>query len=163
VVLKSNNRGRRRAGAFLLKIGFLNVNSYPFNLGDLEKYQMVKSGFEKTQEEIFQERAEVLYRAGTKLSEAIEKLKFIEEEINVKLEVLRESVKTRTESESRKLFKETNREISRYNKARENASLRHYYLIVTRESMGFRRHKWVDEVYRIPPKKKRLKGLDEQI
>jgi hypothetical protein len=124
---------------------------------------MRKNGFEKTQEEIFQERADILYRSGSKLSEALDRLKAIEEEIDVKLDVLRESVKGGPEEECRELFKETNREITKYNKAREHARLRYYYLIVTREAMGFRRHKWVDEIYKIPPKKERLKGLNGPI
>ena len=124
---------------------------------------MRKNGFEKTQEEIFQERAEILYRTGSKLSEALDRLRVIEEEIEAKLDVLRESVKSGLEKDCSELFKETNREIRKYNKAREHARLRYYYLIVTREAMGFRRHKWVDEVYKIPPKKDRLKGLNEPI
>jgi len=39
---------------------------------------------------------------------------------------------------------------------KEYAQLRYYYLIVTREAMGFRRHKAVEDVYRIPPKRKYL-------
>jgi hypothetical protein len=124
---------------------------------------MRKNGFEKTREEIFQERAEILYHTGDKLSKALDRLKAIEEEIEAKLDILRESVKNGLEKDCSELFKETNREIRKYNKAREHAELRYYYLIVTREAMGLRRHKWVDETYKIPPKKERLKGLNEPI
>jgi hypothetical protein len=124
---------------------------------------MRKNGFEKTREEIFQERAEILYDTGDKLSKALDRLKAIEEEIEAKLDILRESVKNGLEKDCSELFKETNREIRKYNKAREHAELRYYYLIVTREAMGLRRHKWVDETYKIPPKKERLKGLNEPI
>jgi hypothetical protein len=34
--------------------------------------------------------------------------------------------------------------------------MRHYYLIVTREAMGMRRHHWVEQHYRVPPPKKHL-------
>ncbi len=124
---------------------------------------MRKNGYEKTQEEIFQERAEILYRTGNKLSEALDRLKAIEEEIEAKLDILRDSVKSGLEEDCQELFKETNKEIRKYNKAREYAKLRYYYLIVTREAMGFRRHKWVDEMYRIPPKKEKLKRLNEPV
>ena len=51
-------------------------------------------------------------------------------------------------------WRELNREINKFNAAREHAKLRYYYLIVTREAMGFRRHASVEEAYRIPPRKK---------
>jgi hypothetical protein len=121
---------------------------------------MRKNGFEKTQEEIFQERAEVLYLTGCKLSEALDRLRKIEEKIEAKLDILRESAKGGLDKDCRELFKETNKEIRKYNKAREHAKLRYYYLIVTREALGFRRHKWVDEMYKIPPKKEILKRFN---
>ena len=56
----------------------------------------------------------------------------------------------------RQMVVEINREISRFNRVREYALMRHYYLIVTREAMGMRRHHWVDQHYRVPPRKKHL-------
>jgi len=56
----------------------------------------------------------------------------------------------------RQIVAEINREISRFNGAREHALRRLYYLIVTREAMGMRRHHWVDQHYRVPPRKKHL-------
>lgn len=56
----------------------------------------------------------------------------------------------------RQMVVEINREISKFNGAREYALMRHYYLIVTREAMGMRRHHWVDQHYRVPPRKKHL-------
>jgi len=56
----------------------------------------------------------------------------------------------------RQMVVEINREISKFNGAREYALMRHYYLIVTREAMGMRRHHWVDQHYRVPPPKKHL-------
>ena len=61
------------------------------------------------------------------------------------------------------MYHDINIEIERYNDAREYAKLRYFYLIVTREAMGFRRHTWVDEIYRIPPKKKPLKEPHGQV
>ena len=67
-----------------------------------------------------------------------------------------ESMRAAGESPGLEALAEINGEIRRYNRARAYAELRYYYLIVTREAMGIRRHKAVEEVYRIPPKKKYL-------
>jgi len=115
-----------------------------------------KDSAEKTDLEILQERAEVLGRAGEKLSAALKNLSQIEETIEALLGSSREG------SEKRNPFpkgamRDINREIRRYNEAREYAKLRLYYLIVTREAMGFRRNKTVEEQYPIPPRKKLLR------
>ena len=114
-----------------------------------------KENVEKTDLEILQERAEVLGRAGEKLALALNKLKAIESVINVKMESLTGPASERSESPA-DLIGDINGEIRHFNEAREYAKLRYYYLIVTREAMGFRRHKSVEEVYSIPPKKKPL-------
>jgi len=116
-------------------------------------------------EEMMKERAEVLGRAGEKLSTAIEKVKIIEQEVEERLKKFQSILeKPREEyddvgpvSQRQKMVKEINKEISKFNHAREYAKLRYYYLIVTREAMGMRRHHWVDESYKIPPKKKYLR------
>lgn len=110
---------------------------------------MRKSAWEKTQEEILKERAEVLGRAGEALAAALSELDRIDR-------LIVESMRTAGESPGREALAEINGEIRRYNRAREYAELRYYYLIVTREAMGIRRHKAVEEVYRIPPKRKYL-------
>jgi hypothetical protein len=115
-----------------------------------------KENVEKTDLEILQERAEVLGRAGEKLALALNKLKAIEMMINVKMESLTSPRSDQSEHSSADLIGDINGEIRHYNEAREYAKLRYYYLIVTREAMGFRRHKSVEEVYLIPPKKKPL-------
>ena len=140
-------------GTFLLKTGLLH-GSYSYLLHrHYPTYGMYKTGLEKTTEEIFQERADVLYRTGEALSEALQKLTSIEKSVDRIIEALN----TRTENEKSgtlgTLHAMVNREISRYNKAREHAKLRYHYLIITREAMGIRRHTWVDEVYRVPPRK----------
>jgi histidinol phosphatase-like PHP family hydrolase len=112
---------------------------------------MLKNGFEKTQEEIFKERAEALGRAGESLSAALRELREIKEKIDSKLEFIRSN-----NDAVEVTVREINREIDRYNRIREYAKLRYYYLIVIREAVGFRRHKYVEEIYRIPPQKRHL-------
>lgn len=115
-------------------------------------------------EEFLQERAAVLGRAGEKLSHALEKLLGIEKNIEERLVCLDHVLeKCRTQynnsnllSLRRQALKDINVEIGRFNRAREYAKLRYYYLIVTRESMGMLRHHWIEDVYRIPPRKKHL-------
>lgn len=118
---------------------------------------MLKNGFEKTQEELLKERAEVLGRAGDMLSAALRELNEIEKVIDYKLESFN---RLRDDAEpdylEEEAVREINAEIVRYNRAREYAKLRYYYLIVIREAVGFRRHRQVEEIYRIPPQKKRL-------
>lgn len=110
---------------------------------------MRKSAWEKTQEEIIKERAEVLGRAGEALAAALSEVDKIDR-------LIAESIRTAGERPGRETLADINGEIRRYNRAREYAELRYYYLIVTREAMGIRRHKTVEETYRIPPKRKYL-------
>jgi transcriptional regulator of met regulon len=131
----------------------------------------LKDNAEKTDLEILQERAEVLGRAGEHLSAALRHLDSVERVIESKLhaasgrppkehEAPFSSKKGNAERPSAKeVLHEINNEIRRYNEAREFAKLRLYYLIVTREAVGFRRHKSVEEQYPIPPKKKLMKSL----
>ncbi|MDD5234015.1 MAG: hypothetical protein PHG91_11535 [Syntrophales bacterium] len=108
---------------------------------------MRSDAVEKTEAELVKERAEVLGRAGEALSKALMILRGIEESIQSKLA---------TGTGDDDSLRELNAEISNYNHARENAKMRYYYLIVTREAMGFRRHPFVEEFYKIPPKKRAL-------
>lgn len=110
---------------------------------------MRKSTWEKTQEEMLKERAEVLGRAGEALAAALSEAEKIDRRIA-------ESIRIAGGSPGTEALAEINGEIRLYNRAREYAQLRYYYLIVTREAMGFRRHKAVEEAYRIPPKRKYL-------
>ena len=110
---------------------------------------MRKSAWEKTQEELLQERAEVLGRAGEALAAALSDLEKIDRSISA-------SLREAGEHPDSGSLTEINGEIRQYNRAREYAQLRLYYLLVTREAMGIRRHKTVEEVYKIPPKKKYL-------
>ncbi len=118
-------------------------------------------------EEMMKERAEVLGRAGEKLAAAIEKMRIIEQVIEERLKSYRSIVEKSEDgyddgklaSRRQKIFKEINGEIGKFNHAREHAKLRYYYLIVTREAMGMRRHHWVEESYSIPPRKKYLRDV----
>ncbi len=115
---------------------------------------MAGNGYEKTEEELLKERAEALGRTGLALSEVLEKLSDLDFSIRKKTELLQFSRGTVTEKQERARIKEINEEIRVYNVTRKQAQLRYYYLIVTREAVGFRKHKWVEEVYRIPPVKR---------
>jgi hypothetical protein len=110
---------------------------------------MRKSAWEKTQEELLQERAEILGRAGEALAAALSDLEKIDRSISA-------SLREAGEHPDSGRLTEINGEIRHYNRAREYAELRLYYLLVTREAMGIRRHKTVEEAYKIPPKKKYL-------
>jgi hypothetical protein len=116
------------------------------------------------QEELLQERAAVLGRAGDSVSSALETLRRIEVGLEKSLGRL-EDINRRLSRDidvgglgrlRRQVLTEINREIGKYNRAREQALLRHYYLIVTREAMGLRRHHWVEQHYRVPPRKRPL-------
>ncbi len=124
---------------------------------------MGDKGYEKTQEDILRERAEVLFTAGQRLSDALNRMNIIEHTIEAKHSRLLGDAKDCGTFNALHLLQEVNDEIHLYNKAREYAKLRYYYLIVTREAMGFRRHSWVEEIYRIPGKKKYIKSINGQI
>lgn len=124
-----------------------------------------KSPEDFLQEEFFQERAAVLGRAGDSVPRALEKLRGIENSLEEHLIRFRELERSITQDCKsvrslcglrRQMMVEINMEISKYNGALEYALMRHYYLIVTREAMGIRRHHWVEHHYRIPPRKKHL-------
>ncbi|HEX7534479.1 MAG TPA: hypothetical protein VF343_04410 [Syntrophales bacterium] len=133
---------------------------------------MLKMGREKDpenilREEMLKERAEVLGRAGEKLAAAIDKMRIIEQGIDERLKHFRFTMEKYEERGSdnkiaslkQEMMGEINREIAKFNRAREYAKLRYYYLIVTREAMGMRRHHWVDEWYSIPPRKPHFRGI----
>jgi hypothetical protein len=119
-----------------------------------------KSPDEILQEEFLQERAAVLGRAGDSVSQALEKLRRIEHRIEKRLRRLGARGEQSGETVSRpQAIREINGEINHYNRAREHALLRYYYLIVTREAMGMRRHHWVEKHYAVPPMKRQLQDF----
>ena len=124
-----------------------------------------KSPEDILQEEFLQEKAAVLGRAGESVSKALEKLQGIEKSLKERLIRLRDIERSIRQDcpdidnmggLRRQIMIEINKEINKYNRAREYASTRYYYLIVTREAMGMRRHHWVEQHYRVPPRKKHL-------
>lgn len=138
----------------------------------MENVGMLKIGREKDpenilREEMLKERAEVLGRAGEKLAAAIDKMRIIEQGIDERLKHFHFTMEKYEERGSdnkiaslkQEMMGEINREIAKFNRAREYAKLRYYYLIVTREAMGMRRHHWVDEWYSIPPRKPHFRGI----
>lgn len=138
-----------------------------------EKYETLhlnvkteKSFDEVLQEEFLRERAAVLAKAGEKLAKILHQLAHIEESIaqdtrtlsclaaqDGNLSLLSEEVVTHRQL----ILEKINHNVDRFNKTREKAKIQHYYLIVTREALGLRKHHWVDELYCIPPKKKSIK------
>lgn len=121
-----------------------------------------KSPDEILQEEFLRERAEVLGRAGTRVQESLNALRRIGEEIAAvegryeelaPVQAVSAAGCGESQAQRARLRREIDAQIHRYNRVREEAKLRYYYLIVTREALGLRRHHWVEAAYRIPPKK----------
>lgn len=117
-------------------------------------------------EEFLKERAVVLGRTGESVAKAIVKLQrlaqVIEENQKQILSLGNESEREHKHHDLKtakeRIIRELNKKISLYNRLWEHAQLRYYYLIVTREAMGLRSHHRVEEIYRIPPKKKQFTG-----
>ncbi len=97
-------------------------------------------------EEFLRERAAVLSRAGHAVQDALAKLRTIES----RLQGLQENPAADPES--------VNEMIEQFNDVRRLAELKYYYLIVTREALGLRKHDRVQDIYRIPQKKKRIQA-----
>ena len=107
-------------------------------------------------------------RAGENVAGALEKMGGIERSIGRRLDALlrleceREVLQSPEESVRlrRRMIHEINSEIDRFNETRELAKEKYYWLIVTREALGMRRHSWVEAAYRIPARRKRLPQQD---
>jgi len=110
-------------------------------------------------DELRREKAAVLANASWAVEEILEKLERINGEIQLKLSFLNEKKGRDDSRESwrqRKLIcEEINCSINEFNAVRKKAELKYYYLIVTREALGLRRHEMVQKIYRIPDKKKK--------
>jgi hypothetical protein len=160
----------REGRSFILKIKLLSDKEHTTLLMMVLVFIMMKMNGQKSPEDILkqefiQERAAVLGRAGEKVSIALEKLRDIEKVIEAKFKYFNQIIeKCQTQYDDgkrillrRQAVKEINVEIIRFNRAREYAKLRYYYLIVTREAMGMHRHHWVEDTYKIPARKKHLR------
>jgi cobalamin biosynthesis protein CbiG len=111
-------------------------------------------------DEIFRERAAVLSRAGSAVSEVIDLLNMLENEIESKKHLL--DILSFGDDiigiccDKRVLCAEINEIIEKFNDACKIVQLKYYYFIVTREAMGLRRHDFVREIYKIPEEKKKI-------
>ena len=107
------------------------------------------------QEEMVRERAAVLARAGERLADALEKLRQMEGEIAAAMALWGPGEGDEGGSRQR-LGDEINGKIRAYNLQRDHVKTRYYYLIVTREALGITHHQRLEEIYRVPPKKRCL-------
>ena len=115
-------------------------------------------------EELLREKAAVLSRAGMAVDEAIEQLMRKDQEIEAKLSLLNTFIWNKHTSEmlqkKQMVCEEINLSIDQFNSIRQKAQLQYYYLIVTREALGLRRHEMIQDIYRIPEKKKKYGQLN---
>lgn len=112
--------------------------------------------------ELLRERAAVLARAGFAVENALDKLQKIEKQINDKMQHLQsagDGLCTGLPVLEHAVSEEINLLIEDFNTARKKAEIQFYYLIVTREAMGLRRHETVNRLYSIPPKKQMMKAV----
>jgi antitoxin component of RelBE/YafQ-DinJ toxin-antitoxin module len=114
-------------------------------------------------EELLRERAAVLSRAGMAVSDAIELLTRLDRQIKEKTSFLKvlnrdENIQN-VEQNIQTIREEINLIIEQFNAACRKAQLQYYYLIVTREALGLRRHDRVSEIYKIPAEKEKIKVI----
>lgn len=117
------------------------------------------------QQEIFRERMTVLVRAGENLADAWDKLEKIGREIEVNMTSRSREDRGGGSAASDEAYKDRqrlmctlNEKIRAYNDQRERVRTCYYYLIVTREALGLIHHQRLEEIYRMPPKKRFLQG-----
>jgi len=114
-------------------------------------------------EELLRERAAVLSRAGIAVEDAIAELTKLDYEIQTRNEQL-ESLRRHKQvpdnlNQQQALIEEINITIDQFNTVRKKAQRKYYYLIVTREALGLRRHNMIQEIYGIPVKKKKMQAF----
>lgn len=114
-------------------------------------------------EELLRERAAVLSRAGMAVEDALDELARLDCEIQIKNEQLK-SLQPYKQipddlNNQQALIEEINGSIDQFNKVLKKAELKYYYLIVTREALGLRRHDRVCEIYSIPVKKEKIQAF----
>jgi len=114
-------------------------------------------------EEFFQERAMVLGRAGMAVEDVLEELARLDREIQIKKEQLQSLQHPEQYScdpnDQQVLIAAINVSIDQFNAVRKRAQLKYYYLVVTREALGLRRHDRIQEIYVIPEKKKKIQDF----
>jgi hypothetical protein len=122
-----------------------------------------KTTQEILQEEILRERAAVLARAGERLEAALADLGRLAGQIDAAL-AARHSGKTDRDGVGTAPAREgealpnarINGMIRAYNDQLESVRMRYYDLVVTREALGLIHHQRLEEIYRIPPKRRCL-------
>jgi len=101
-------------------------------------------------EELLRERAAVLSRAGIAVEIVLAELAGLDQEIQIKNErlgVIKQYEQVADNlHEWRMLLEDINISIDQFNTVREKAQLKYYYLIVTREALGLRRHDRIQEI-----------------
>lgn len=114
-------------------------------------------------EELLREKAAVLSRAGMAVDDVIGQLKRANNEIEVKISILKTFSGDKHApgilQKKQSIHEEINLSIDHFNAIRQKAQLQYYYLIVTREALGLRRHEMIQEIYRIPEKKEKIKAF----
>ena len=114
-------------------------------------------------EELLRERAAVLSRAGFAVEDALEKLVKIGQRIEDKIQYFRsyqnDPAVQKSKQSEQALLANINLIIDQFNAARQKAEIQFYYLIVTREALGLRRHETVQKLYQVPPKKKKMQAI----
>jgi L-lactate utilization protein LutB len=117
-----------------------------------------EENYNKFCDELLRERAAVLSRAGHALEDAIAELEKIDKKIQKKNKELKllPPYKPDYANQRQIVIAEINFYIDQFNAACTQAHLKYYYLIVTREALGLRRHNMIHETYRIPIKKKKI-------
>ena len=113
-------------------------------------------------EELLREKAAVLARAGMAVEEVIEKLMRVDREIENKISLLNSidcnDGNLKLLRKKQLIHEEINCNVKEFNSIRKKAQLQYYYLIVTREALGLRRHEMVQKVYQIPDKKEKIRA-----
>jgi hypothetical protein len=114
-------------------------------------------------EELLREKAAVLSRAGMAVDDAIEQLMRIDREIEVKISILTflncNDHASEVLQKKQLICEEINLSVDHFNAIRQKAQLQYYYLIVTREALGLRRHEMIQDIYRIPEKKEKRQAI----
>jgi hypothetical protein len=113
-------------------------------------------------EDLLKERAAVLSRAGFAVEDALEELARLDRIIREKTNELKLLMSNEQAAElpvRHEAIEEINLLIEKFNSTRSIAQLKYYYLIVTREAIGLRRHDMIQEIYRIPEKKKKTRVI----
>jgi 4-hydroxy-3-methylbut-2-enyl diphosphate reductase IspH len=97
------------------------------------------------------------------VDEAIEQLMRKDQEIEAKLSLLNTFIWNKHTSEmlqkKQMVCEEINLSIDQFNSIRQKAQLQYYYLIVTREALGLRRHEMIQDIYRIPALKEKIRTI----